>query len=326
MHQTLKHLSLGLTVLAGLAASPMLAAAEDAYPSKPITIIVPLAPGGGTDLAARLMAQHLTQSLGQQVVVENHPGAAGTIGVQAGRAADPDGYTLVVIGASYSVNPALYNLDFDPVEDITPVVMFSQGGQLLVANAKLGFKTVPDLLAAAKKDPGKITSASVGAGSVSDLATALLGTMGGAQFTSVQYKGIGPALTDTVAGVTDISFASPGAAFPQVEAGMLTALATTSKVPIPGHPEVPTVAQSGMPDYDVSLWYGIIGPKGLPAPIVDKINAAVNDMLKDPEVVKKINTDGYTPVGGSPADFKARIAKEVAQWKEVAKGMNLKAQ
>lgn len=322
MFKALKHLTLGLTVFAGLAVSPIVAAAQENYPSKPITLIVPLAPGGGTDLAARLMAQHLTKSLGQQVIVENHPGAAGTIGVQLGRTAEPDGYTLVVIGASYSVNPALYKLDFDPVEDITPVVMFSQGGNLLVANPKLGVKTLPELLALAKKDPGKITSASVGSGSISDLATALMGSMGGVQFTSVQYKGIGPAITDTIAGITDIAFASPSAAFPQVAAGTLTAIATTSKVPMPEHPEIPTVDQSGLPGYDVSLWYGIIGPKGLPAPIVDKINAAVNAMLKDPDVIKKIATDGYIPSGGSPADFKARIAKEVAQWKDVTKGMN----
>lgn len=326
MLKSLGYMMLGLAGLASLALSPAVASAEDNYPSKPITIIVPLSPGGGTDLAARMIAQHLTQSLGQQVIVENHPGGAGTIGVQLGRAAAPDGYTLMVIGASYSVNPALYNLDFDPLEDITPVVMLSQGGQLLVANSKLGLKTVQDLLALAKKNPGKVTSASVGSGSISDLATALMGSMAGVQFTSVQYKGMGPAMTDTMAGVTDIAFASPSAAFPQVQAGLLTALATTSKLPMPEHPEVPTVSDSGLPGYDVSLWYGVIGPKDLPAPIVDKINAAVNAMLKDPEVIAKINHDGYTPVGGSAADFKAQISKEVTQWKKVAKDMNLKAQ
>ena len=326
MLRALKCMTFGLAAMAGLALSQAGAWAQDNYPSKPITIIVPLAPGGGTDLAARMIAQHLTQSLGQQVIVENRPGGAGTIGVQVGRAAAPDGYTLMVIGASYSVNPALYDLDFDPVEDITPVVMLSQGGQLLVASSKLGVKTLPELLALAKKEPGKVTSASVGSGSISDLATALMGSMAGVKFTSVQYKGMGPALTDTIAGITDIAFSSPGAAFPQVEAGTLIAVATTSKVPMPDHPEVPTVASSGLPEYDVSLWYGVIGPKDLPAPIVEKINAAVNEMLKDPEVVKKINSDGYVPKGGSAADFKAHISKEVTQWKAVAAEMNLKAQ
>lgn len=325
MNKYLATIGIGLLSIVAMPASQQQARADE-YPSKPVTIIVPLAAGGGTDRNARLMAQGLTDALGQQFVVENHPGAAGTIGVKMGLAAEPDGYTLIVVGGSYSVNPALRKLDFDAVEDVTPVVQFSEGGQLLIANPKLGVKTVEELIAMAKAEPGKISSAAVGVGSISHMATALLSSMADIELTAVQYKGSGPAMNDTIAGVTGISFASPSSAFPQVEAGTLVALAATSKSPMPGHPEVPTIDSSGLPGFEVSLWYGIIGPKGMPDDVVGKINSAVNDMLKQPETVEAINKGGHVPVGGSPADFKANLSRQVAQWKNVAEGLGLEPQ
>jgi tripartite-type tricarboxylate transporter receptor subunit TctC len=281
------------------------------YPTKPVTVIVDRAPGGGTDITARLMAQYLTKALGQQFIVENQPGAAGRIALQRLSGSAADGYTLLVVGSSYTVNPALYKLEIDPVEDITPVVAISEGGLLLVASPKLAAKTLPDLLKQAKANPRKITSATVGSGSISDLSTALLEMMAGAQFTHVEYKGAGPAMNDTMAGVTDILFSSPANAVPQVKASTLTALATTADVPMPGMTEVPTMQSAGVPGYKVLEWYGVIGPKGVPAPIVEKLNGAVN-------------RDGFVPAGGSAADFKARIATGIEQWSKVVQGMNIK--
>jgi tripartite-type tricarboxylate transporter receptor subunit TctC len=302
------HITSWACAVATLAMMQTAWAQETDYPTKPVTVIVDRAPGGGTDITARLMAQYLSKTLGQQFVVENQPGAAGRIALQRLSGSAADGYTLLVVGSSYTVNPALYKLEIDPVEDITPVVAISEGGLLLVASPKLEAKTLPDLLKQAKANPGKITSATAGSGSISDLSTALLGMMAGAQFTHVEYKGAGPAMNDTMAGVTDILFSSPANAISQVKAGTLTALATTADIPMPGMTEVPTMQSAGVAGYKVLEWYGVIGPKGIPTPIVEKINGAVNDMLKDPAIVATINRDGFVPAGGSAADFKARIA------------------
>lgn len=326
MHKKLKLLALGLVAATGLGVSQMSALAQDDYPTRPITIIVPLAPGGGVDIAARMIAQSLTESLGQQVIVENRPGAAGTIGVRAGRDAAPDGYTLMVVGASYSVNPALYELDFDPVDGITPIVMLSQGGQLLVAHPSLGVETVEELVELARNEPDRVNAATTGTGSISDLAAGLLASMADVQITRVPYGGTGPALTDTVAGVTDIHFSTPGSAFPQIEAGMLVGLATTTQFPMPGHPEIPTIADSGLSDYEVSLWYGVIGPPDLPDAIVERINTAVNEMLEDPAVIERISGDGHVPMGGSPEELREQIAREVERWVTVVDEMNIEAQ
>ncbi len=320
-----RHLACCASVAAGLLVVPG-ARADDNYPTKPVTVIVDRAPGGGTDITARMMAQYLSKTLGQQFIVENQPGAAGRIALQRLSASAADGYTLLVVGSSYTVNPALYKLEIDPVEDITPVVAISEGGLLLVASPKLEAKTLPDLLKQAKANPGKITSATVGSGSISDLSTALLGMMADVQFTRVEYKGAGPAMNDTMAGVTDILFSSPANAIPQVKAGTLTALATTADVPMPGMAEAPIMQKSGVPGYKVLEWYGVIGPKGIPAPIVEKVNAAVNEMLKDPAIIATINRDGFVPAGGSAADFKARIANGIAQWTKVVQSMNIQPQ
>src|SRR6478609_439559 len=249
------------------------------YPAKPVHIIVPFAPGGGSDFIGRFIAQRLSDSFGKQVIVENKPGAGGMLGVEQGVSSAPDGYTLVLIASSYTVNPAIYKLKFDPVADITPIIQLSQGPLLVVVRPSLPVKNLKDLIALAKAKPGTINFASSGQGSVIHLATELFDAMAGIKMNHIPYKGTGPALTDTIGGQTDVFFSSTATAMPHVQSGKLRAIAVTTAKRIPALPNVPTVAESGLPGYEVILWHGLIGPKGLPRPIVERINAEVTKAL-----------------------------------------------
>src|SRR5712691_368865 len=256
------------------------AAIAQQYPTKPVRIIVPFAPGGGSDFIARFMAQRLTDALGRQMIVENKPGAGGVLGIEAGIKSPPDGYTLTLIASSYTVNPAIYKLNFDPLNDITPIIQMSQGPLLVVVRPSLPVKTVKELIALAKSKPGQINFASSGQGSVIHLATELFDSMAGIKMNHIPYKGTGPALTDTLGGQTDIFFSSTATAMPHVQAGKLRAIAVTTAKRIAALPNVPTVSESGVKGYDVVLWHGLIGPKGLPRPIVERISAEATKALK----------------------------------------------
>src|SRR5712671_4143279 len=225
------------------------------YPTKPVRIIVPFAPGGGSDFIARFMAQRLTETLGSQVIVENKPGAGGVLGIEAGVKSAPDGYNLTLIASSYTVNPSVYKLNFDPVNDITPIIQMSQGPLVVVVRPSLPVKTTPDLIALAKAKPGQVNFASSGQGSVIHMATELFQNMAGVKMNHIPYKGTGPALTDTLGGQTDVFFSSTATAMPHVQSGKLRAVAVTTAKRIPALPNVPTVAESGVPGYDVVLWH-----------------------------------------------------------------------
>jgi tripartite-type tricarboxylate transporter receptor subunit TctC len=318
-----KFLLVALTLLVLPVAFP---ASAQTYPSKPIRIVVPFAPGGGSDFIARFMAQRLSTTLGQQVIVENKPGAGGVLGIEQGVKSAPDGYTLVLIASSYTVNPSIYKLSFDPVADITPVVQMSQGPLLIVAGAKLPVKTTRELIALAKSKPGAVNFASSGQGSVIHLATELFSSMAGLKMNHIPYKGTGPALTDTIAGQTDIFFSSTATAVPHVKSGKLKAIAVTTAKRIPALPEVPTVAESGVPGYEVVLWHGLIGPKGLPAAVVEKINSEVNKALQLKETAEQLQNDGVSPAGGSATQFARQIASEIELWRKVAAAAGVKAE
>lgn len=297
--------------------------AAEQYPTKPIRLIVPFSPGGGTDYVGRFIAQRLTEHLGQTVIVDNRAGAGSTIGVEIGRKAAPDGYTITMISASYATNSLTYKLEFDPVNDVTPIILIAQGPMILVANPKLPVKTITDLIAYGKSKPGQISAAGVGPGSITHLAAEMFAKMAGIKLNHIQYKGSGPAFTDTLAGHTDIFFSGVPPALPQIEAGKLRAIAVTSSKRMNALPNVPTIAESGMPAYGVMHWYGLIGPKGLPRPIVDRINMEVNKVMQRKEAVEKLQNDGMSPAGGAPEEFKAMIDKMIKVWKQVAPG-NLK--
>jgi tripartite-type tricarboxylate transporter receptor subunit TctC len=318
-----------LIAAAALAASVLAlphALAQTDYPTKPVRIVVPFAPGGGSDFIARFMAKRLSDALGQQFIVDNRPGAGGIIGIEQGIKAPPDGYTLTVIASSYTVNPAVYPLKFDPVADITPIVQMSQGPLLVVVNPAFKAQSLKELIAMAKAKPGSVNFASAGQGSVIHMATELFGTMAGIKMNHVPYKGTGPALTDTIAGQTDVFFSSTATALPHVKAGKLRALAVTTAKRIPAEPAVPTVMEAGVPGYEVVLWHGLIGPKGMPKPIVDKLNAEVGKILKLQDANEQLQADGVAPAGGSPEQFRQTIAKEIAVWKKVAKDANVKVE
>jgi tripartite-type tricarboxylate transporter receptor subunit TctC len=309
-----------------LLATLALAVQAQQYPAKPVRIIVPFAPGGGSDFIARFMAQRLTESLGSQVIVENKPGAGGVLGIEAGVKSPADGYTLTLIASSYTVNPSIYKLNFDPAADITPIIQLSQGPLLVVAHPGLPVKTVKELIALARSKPGAVSFASSGQGSVIHLATELFGSMAGVKMNHIPYKGTGPALTDTISGQTNIFFSSTATAMPHVKSGRLRAIAVTTAKRIPALPEVPTVAESGLPGYDVTLWHGLIGPKALPRAVVDRINGEVTKSLKLKETAEQLQSDGVAPAGGTPEQFAAQIRKEIGIWRKVAADAGVKAE
>src|SRR5258706_16078185 len=296
------------------------------YPTKPVRIVVPFAPGGGSDFIARFMAQRLTEAFGSQVIVENKPGAGGVLGIEVGVKSPPDGYNLTLIASSYTVNPSIYKLSFDPVADITPIIQMSQGPLLVVVRPSLPVKSTQDLIALAKAKPGQINFASSGQGSVIHMATELFQSMAGVKMNHIPYKGTGPALTDTIGGQTDVFFSSTATAVPHVQSGKLRAVAVTTLKRIPALPDVPTVNESGVKGYDVVLWHGLIRPKGLPRPIVERINAEAGQALQVKENAHQLQNDGVAPAGGTPEQFLAQIKKEIGVWRKVAADAGVKAE
>jgi tripartite-type tricarboxylate transporter receptor subunit TctC len=309
-----------------LLAAFVLACHAQQYPTKPVRVVVPFAPGGGSDFIARFMAQKLTVGLGQQVIVENKPGAGGMLGIEQGVKSPADGYTLTLIASSYTVNPSIYKFTFDPVGDITPIIQLSQGPLLIVVRPSLPVKSTQELIAMAKAKPGQVNFASSGQGSVIHMATELFQSMAGVKMNHIPYKGTGPALTDTIGGQTDVFFSSTATAVPHVQSGKLRAIAVTTAKRIPALPNVPTVGESGVKGYDVILWHGLIGPKGLPRPIVDRINAEAGKALKVKETADQLQNDGVAPAGGTPEQFLAQIKKEIGVWRKVAADAGVKAE
>jgi tripartite-type tricarboxylate transporter receptor subunit TctC len=317
-------------VLAAMSTAMLLgiphAALAQEWPTKPVKIVVPFAPGGGSDFIARYIARRLTEELKQPFIIDNKPGAGGNIGAEQGIRSAPDGYTLTLIASSYTVNPSVYKLNFDPINDITPIIQISQGPLVIVTNPTFPATTLKELIAMAKAKPNEINYASSGQGSIIHAATELFDQRAGVKMTHVPYKGSGPALTDTIAGQTQVMFSSASTAMPQIQAGKLRAIGVTTAKRIAALPNVPTVAESGVANYDVTLWHGLIGPKGLPAAIVNKINAAIGRALKLKDSEEQLQNDGVSPAGGSPQQFAATIKRETEMWRKVVAEANIKAE
>jgi len=275
---------------------------------------------------ARFVAQRLTASSGSPFIVDNKPGAGGLIGIEAGVKSAPDGYTLVMVSSSYSVNPALYKLNFDPVADITPVIQLSQGPDLLVVNPALPASSLQELVALAKQRPGAISFASSGQGSITHVAMELLCSLSAIKMMHVPYKGTGPALSDTVAGHADVFLSAPSALLPYVKSGRLRALAVTTRMRTPALPDVPTVEETGFPGFEAILWHGLIGPKGIPQKIIDRLHADVSRLLVSKDAVEHLRNDASVPAGGTPEQFLDQIRKEIALWRKVVEESGIKAQ
>ena len=310
---------------AALPAVPLIASAQ-AYPARPVRIIVGFAPGGGMDIIARLIGQWLSERFGQQFVIENRPGAGTNIATEAVVNAPPDGYTLLLAGFPNASNATLYgNLKFNFIRDIAPVAGLSRETFVIEVNPSLWFKTVPEFITHAKANPGKINMASAGIGSGNHIAGELFKMMTGVTLVHVPYRGAGPALVDLLAGQVQVMFASMSSSIAYVRTGKLRALAVTTTTRLPELPDIPTVAEF-VPGYEFSFWSGIGAPKNTPAEIVDKLNKEINAALADPKMKARFAELGVATIPGSPADFGKLIADETEKWSKVIKFSGAKAQ
>jgi len=293
------------------------AAFAQPYPSRPVKIVVPFPPGGGNDFIARFVAQRLTPALGQQVIVENKPGAGGIIGVEAGLKAPPDGYTLTLISSAYTITPHLYRLQFDPLADIAPIIQMSRGPLVAVVHPAVPARNARELIELARREPGRLNFASSGQGSTIHLAAELFAMRAGIKMNHIPYKGTSQALTDTIGGQVDLYFSSTAPAIPHIRSGKLRALGVTTAERIAAEPAIPTLAEAGLPGYEVILWHGLAGPKGLPRAIVDRINAEVSALVQLKETADQLQTDGVAPMRSTPEELQATIRKEIEMWRKV---------
>jgi tripartite-type tricarboxylate transporter receptor subunit TctC len=296
------------------------------YPTRPVRLIVPFAPGGSSDILARLMGQWLSERLGQPFVVENRPGAASNIGTEAVVRASPDGYTLLMVGGWNAINATLYDkLNFNFSRDIAPVAGIVRALNVMVINPSFPAKSVPEFIAYAKANPGKISMASVGIGSGPHLYGELFKMMAGVDMVHVPYRSGGPALTDLLGGQVQVYFASTVASIEYIRAGRLRALAVTTATRSDALPGIPTVGEF-VPDYEASTWYGVGAPKATPAEIIDKLNKEINAGLADPKMQARLADFGGTPLVVSPTDFGKLIADETEKWAKVIKSTGIKAE
>lgn len=314
-------LSLGLVM--GLLPS----AHAQGYPNKSIRIIVPFPPGGGNDVIGRIIAQKLTERLGQQVVVDNRAGANGIVGLQALMQAPPDGYTLAVAAAGpMAVNPSLYEkLPYDSLKDfsyITNMVIFPL---ILVTHPSVPAKTTQDLINLAKAKPKQLFYGTPGSGNSAHLAGELLNSMANVQTVHVPYKGQGPAMADLVAGQVQMMFASIPSVLPQVKSGQVNAISMGSAKRVPSLPEIPTLSESGVPGFEAYSWAGMLAPAKTPKEIIARLNKEIVDILKQKDVADKLNQQGALPVGDSPEQFSAYVKAEIDKWGAVIKSANIKA-
>lgn len=287
------------------------------YPSRPIKWIVAYPPGGTTDVLARIMAQRLTEKMGQPVIVENKPGGGNNIGTEAVVNAAPDGYTMLLVNPANGINTALYKtLSFNFVRDIAPVAGIVRTPNVMVVTDSLPVKTVAEFIAYCKANPGKINMASSGSGTSTHLSGELFKSMTGCNMTHVPYKGAGPALNDLIAGQVQVFFDNLPSSAPQIKGGRIRALAVTSAEREPSMPNTPTIAET-VPGYEASAWFGIGMPKGTPSEVVSKMNAAVNSALAEPKMRERLADLGGVTMQGTPADFGKVIVDETAKWGKV---------
>ncbi|MDP9604889.1 UNVERIFIED_ORG: tripartite-type tricarboxylate transporter receptor subunit TctC [Variovorax paradoxus] len=317
---------LAATALTALA-SPLAAQADNGsdYPAKPIRLIVPYPPGGGTDVIARIVQERFSALLGQQVLIDNRGGAAGSIGTELVAKSPPDGYTVLFTLSSHTINPAIYaKLGFDTAKDFAPVGMVASLPQILVANTQFPANTVAELVALAKAKPDSISFASVGNGSPGHLAGELLKLRTGTQMTHVPYRGGGPAVTDVMGGQVPLLWVSIPAAAQFVKAGKLKALAVSTTKRSAAFPDVPTMQEAGIPDFDVDSWYAVFVPAKTPKPAIDKLNRVINTVVKEPEIRDKLLAQGSEGVGGTPEQLGKVVTAELVRWQKLAKEASIK--
>jgi tripartite-type tricarboxylate transporter receptor subunit TctC len=314
-----------LFLLAALACAQ--AAAQPAYPARPVRFIVPSAAGGGTDIIARAISVKLGERLGQQFVVDNRPGAGQMIGIELAAKSPADGYTILMAASTLAINPVMYKkVPYDPVRDFAPITQAATLPNVLVVHPSLPVKSVAELVAYARKNPGKLNFASAGIGTSPQMSIELLKSMTGIDMVHIPYKGTAPGVVDVLAGQVLVMAPNVLTALPHIKSGKLRALAVTSAKRSEALPEVPTVAEAGVPGYDSTQWYGVLAPAGTPREIVARLHDAIVRALRDPEVGKRLAADGAEAVGSSPEEFAAFIKSEGEKWAKVAAAAGIEAE
>jgi tripartite-type tricarboxylate transporter receptor subunit TctC len=313
-------------LLAGLVLAALCAtAAAQNYPAKTVRMVVGYPPGGPTDVIARLVSQKLTQALGQQVIVDNRPGASGMIGAELTVRAAPDGYTLLMVPVTYAVTPSLFaKMTYDVEKDLAPVAQVAAAPFILVVHPTLPVKTVKDLITLDRRNPGQINFASASTGGMPHLAGELFNSMTGTKLVHIPYKGAAPATTDLISGQVTLMFNNMLSSMPQVKAGRLRAVAVTSTKRSAAAPELPTIAET-VPGYEASGWYGAFAPAATPRDIINRLNTEMNRAMKMPDVIQRLAGDGVEAVGTTPEQFAAYLKQEVAKWGKVVKASGAKA-
>jgi tripartite-type tricarboxylate transporter receptor subunit TctC len=316
---------LPLQALGLLLALTVTAAAQN-YPTKPIRLIIPFPAGGSNDVVGRVIAGHLSDRLGQQVVVDNRgAGAGGVVGTEAAAKSPADGYTLLIISIAHTVNPWLYKLPYDPIESFAPISVLASGPNVLAVNPSLPVNSVKELIALAKEKPGELEYASAGVGSFQHLGAELFKLEAGVDMLHVPFKGGGPAMMNVMGGYTKLVFSSLVQTTPLIRAGNLKALGTGGLKRSPVLPDIPTIAEAGLPGYEAVNWWGLVAPAGTPEPIIARLHQALQEVQNAPDVQKHFATEGAEVVKTSPAEFAAFIAKDMRKWERVVKGSGMSA-
>jgi tripartite-type tricarboxylate transporter receptor subunit TctC len=315
------------SVIIAMIALPGGASAQTTYPTKPVRILVPFPPGGPADALARIVGDKLGQALGQPFVIENKPGAGGNIGMEQGAKAVADGYTLTLAPTgNLTIAPSLYaKLPYDPAKDYAPITVLATVPNILIVHPSVPARSVAELIALAKAKPGTLNYASPGNGSGPHLAGELLKSMAGIDLVHVPFNGVGPAMTGVLAGDVQMFFAQSSAALPHVKSGKVIALGVASRKRIAAAPELPTIAEAGLPGFDVTSWYALVAPAGTPATVVDRLHAEIVKVLDSADVREKIAALGAEPVGNTPAEFTAMQRAEAARWAKLAREANIHA-
>ena len=303
---------------------PVSAAVAADYPTRPIRLVVPFAPGGGTDIMARSLAQKLTEALGQTVVVDNRAGGGGTVGVETVVRATPDGYTMIIVSGSYAANAAVYKLPFDSVHDIAPVALVGETGNVIALPPSQPIRSMKELIAADKAAPGKLNYGSTGTGGFTHLITELFNQLAGTKMTHVPYKGTGPALTAMLSGEIQVLFGSLPSTVPLIKQNRVRGIGVTTPKRSPAIPDIPAIAEA-VPGYEAVLWYGVWGPKNLPKGIVTRWNAEIRKALKAPDLQQRLANEGVEPSDSPPQRFNEVVKRDVAKWQKVVKIGNIRA-
>jgi tripartite-type tricarboxylate transporter receptor subunit TctC len=320
--QLASKLATACAIVAGISAWS--ASAQDKYPSRAIRLIVPFAPGGGADISARTIAAKLTERFGQQVIADNRPGAGGNVGVEIAAKAPPDGYTLLLVSSSYGANPSLYKLSFDPVNGFEPITLVSQQPFILVVHPSLPARSVKELIALAKAKPGSLNYASSGAGGIVHLGTEYFKSVAGIDMVHIPYKGGNTAHNDIVAGFVQVYFGTILSTLPVVKSGKVRALAVSTDKRNAALPDVPTVAEAGLPGFSFGGWYAVLAPAKTPKEITALLNREIVALLQAPDVKERLAAEGSTVVASTPEQLRQHLQRDIAKWQKVVKAANIR--